>query len=328
MRRKHFDDAYSTEAQYNTKAVARKTGVPADTVRAWERRYGVPLPHRAETGQRLYSERDIALIRWLRDRTAEGLTISRAVRLLETDVVAASEDDLDPAAWERLQQRLVDALLRLDASAAEAILGQAFARYALDDVCLQLIEPALVQIGSGWHTGTVSIGQEHFATGLLRRKLQALLSVYDVVSGQATIIAACAPGEHHEVGLLILALALVRRGYRVVYLGANVPIEGLLPVVEQVRPDMVCLSATTAATAEEVGPMADAIRRLYPGGTLEGMRPPLVVAGGQGIAASTGPGGSYEPLTGDAIEATKQIGRLLARQGGAEARHGDSSGTT
>ena len=73
---------FSTAPVFNTKAVARETGVPADTFRAWERRYGMPRPQRTPGGHRLYSERDIAIIRWLRDRTDEGVNISHAVLLL------------------------------------------------------------------------------------------------------------------------------------------------------------------------------------------------------------------------------------------------------
>jgi MerR family transcriptional regulator, light-induced transcriptional regulator len=309
MRRDRFGDNYSTVARYNTKVVVRETAVPADTFRAWERRYGMPRPHRTETGQRLYSERDIAIIRWLRDRTAEGLTISQAVRLVDGgNREHAVEAEPDPTSWVRLRAQLADALLHLDTLAAEAVMSHAFARFNLDDVCLLLIEPVLVQIGADWHAGKISVGQEHFATAFLRRKLQALLSVYDVVAGTATIIAAGAPGEQHDVGLLILALALVRRGYRVVYLGADVPVVGLLPVVEQVRPDMVCLTATTPATGEQVPVVAAAVRNLK----IEDGQPPLVVAGGKGVDVLTGPAGEYTIIRGNALVAVEQIGELLA----------------
>ncbi|NJL05538.1 MAG: MerR family transcriptional regulator, partial [Chloroflexaceae bacterium] len=101
---------------YNTKAVSQETGVPADTFRAWERRYGVPRPHRTEGGHRLYSERDIAVIRWLRDRTAEGMTISQAVALMisGSDSNLAWLDtavDTEPHSWERLNGQFVAALI-------------------------------------------------------------------------------------------------------------------------------------------------------------------------------------------------------------------------
>ena len=307
MKNERLGDGYSTDARYNTKAVVKETGVPADTFRAWERRYGTPMPHRTASGQRLYSERDVAIIRWLRDRTASGLTVSQAVRLLASDDgMPEREPDLDPADWRKLQQELMDTLLRLDSSGADAVLAQAFARFSLDDICLQLIEPVLVRIGEGWHKGTVSIGQEHFATGFMRRKLHALLNVYDVVSGHRTIVAACLPGEQHDVGLLILALALVRRGYRVVYLGADLPVEGLLPVVEQVRPDLVCLSAASVVTAEEVGVVAEALHALP--------NAPIVVAGGRGLLHVEGTPDLYIRIEGNAVQAAEQIRVLLDQE--------------
>ena len=302
MRGTRFGEIYSQEPRYNTKAVVRETGVPADTFRAWERRYHVPMPHRTATGQRLYSERDIAIIRWLRDRTIEGLTVSQAVRLLEHQG-EAEETGEQPITWELLEQQLVSALLRLDAQAAEAVLGQAFALYSLEDVCLKLMTPALVTIGQGWHDGTVSVGQEHFATQFVRRKIQGLLSIYDVVAGQATIVAACAPGEQHDVGLLILALILVRRGYRVIYLGADVPLAGLLPVVDQVGADLVCLSTVTAATAPAAQQVAEALHHTQ--------HPPLVVVGGDGASAIDAENVPYVRIGGDARAAVDQIIALI-----------------
>ena len=67
---------------YNIAAVVQRTGVPATTIRAWERRYAYPKPHRDEGGQRLYSEHDVETIRWLLDQTTQGVAISRAVDML------------------------------------------------------------------------------------------------------------------------------------------------------------------------------------------------------------------------------------------------------
>jgi methanogenic corrinoid protein MtbC1 len=176
--------------------------------------------------------------------------------------------------------------------------------YSLEDVCLKLITPALVTIGQGWHDGTVSVGQEHFATQFVRRKIQGLLSIYDVVAGQATIVAACAPGEQHDVGLLIVALLLVRRGYRVIYLGADVPLTGVLPVVDQVGADLVCLSTVTPATAPAAQQVAEALHRTP--------HPPLVVVGGDGADAIGAESVAYVRIEGDARAAVDQITALIA----------------
>lgn len=304
MRQTRFEGNYSTTPRYNTRAVERETTVPADTFRAWERRYDVPKPHRTPSGQRLYSERDVALIRWLRDRTAEGLTMRQAVQLLDAD---AEEPSQRPNAdWPTLQRRLVHALLALRTSEADDVLGEAFAHYSLEQVCTLLIQPALVEIGEGWRQGRVSAGQEHFATNVVRRRLQALFSVYDVVAGAATIITACVPTEQHDVGVLILSLMLVRRGYRVVYLGASVPVAGLLAIVEQSNADLVCLSATTPEAFEHFDAVVEALRAAP--------RTPLIAVGGQGVGES--PMLRYcQWLQGDAGTVMGQIGDMLAHRG-------------
>src|SRR5437867_1429360 len=137
----------STAPVSNTKAVAHETSVPADTFRAWERRYGVPHPQRTAGGHRLYSERDIAIIRWLRDRTEEGMNISQAVMLLESVPVAHSAGDTEARAVERLADELVSALTSFDAQRADQLVSEAFALYPFEDVLLYLVQPAMIEVG-------------------------------------------------------------------------------------------------------------------------------------------------------------------------------------
>ncbi|KPV50376.1 MerR family transcriptional regulator, partial [Kouleothrix aurantiaca] len=129
----------STSPVFNTKAVARETGVPADTFRAWERRYGVPRPQRTPGGHRLYSEQDIAIIRWLRDRTDEGVNISHAVMLL-TDTLDTSATDpslnTDSRAFHLLVGELTQALTEFDLQRAERLLGEAFSLYPFEQVLI------------------------------------------------------------------------------------------------------------------------------------------------------------------------------------------------
>lgn len=298
----------STTPLYNTKLVVGETGVPADTFRAWERRYGLPRPQRGEGGQRLYSERDIATIRWLRDRTNEGLTISQAVALLESEAEAPVVTD-QPRSFEVLQNDLLQALLRFDAVSADSLLSEAFALYALDAVCTNIMQPALVTVGEMWHSGTASVAQEHFASQFIRRKLLALLNIYDVPDGRATVVAACAPGEQHDLGLLLLALFLVRRNYKVVFLGADVPADAMQQAVSQVHPDIVCISATTPTTAEHAFQLTRQLLSNHP--------ELLIFVGGQGADQPREQEGVHIlPVSGPV--AIDHIGALLnTRRGGA-----------
>jgi MerR family transcriptional regulator, light-induced transcriptional regulator len=298
-----FLQSYATTPLYNTKLVVGETGVPADTFRAWERRYGLPRPQRGEGGQRLYSDRDIAMIRWLRDRTNEGLTISQAVALLESEADAGAPID-QPRSFELIAADLRQALLRFDAPTADSVLSEAFALYPLDTVCVNIIQQVMIEIGELWHGGQASIAQEHFSSQFLRRKLLALLNIYDVAEGRATVVAACAAGEHHDLGLLLLSLFLIRRNYKVVFLGADVPLEALQQAVDQIHPDIVCISATTAHTAAHATDMARHVHESHP--------ELIVCVGGQGIEIEPPALAGIHVLAGNGIAAAEQLGALLA----------------
>lgn len=255
---------YSQIALYNIKAVEQATSVAASTLRVWERRYGVPTPNRNDTGYRLYSEHDIATVTWLKSQLDEGLSISQAVARLENLRAAGQEPSVTIGATHAarpdqglrslpiLQDALVTALLNFNANRANDVLAEAFALYPVETVALSLIQPALVEIGEGWHRGDVTIAQEHFASAHLRARLGNLFS-QALHNGHApTIVCACARGEMHELGLLTVGLFLRRRGYNVVYLGQNVPEEELVQAIRRVRPALVCVSGSTAESARMV----------------------------------------------------------------------------
>jgi DNA-binding transcriptional MerR regulator len=248
---------------YNTQAVVQLTGVPAPTFRAWERRYGVPRPARLPGGQRLYSERDVALIRWLHDRTAEGMTISRALRLLQArQAETAPRPEPTARTFAQLQRELIERLADFDAAGAEAVIAEAFALYPVDDVCLELFQPTLVEIGERWHAGLLSVAAEHFATHLIRRRLLSLLQVYETHRHGPPIVLACPAEEQHELGLLFVALFLARRAWPVLYLGASVPAEDLRAVVRRLQPRLVILSATTEEAAHRLVATAELLAML------------------------------------------------------------------
>jgi methanogenic corrinoid protein MtbC1 len=265
----HGRQRHADEPIYNIKAVVQKTGIPADTVRAWERRYGVPLPRRTETGRRLYSEQDVVAIRWLRERTASGMTISQAIQQMrslgdEAFVEAVPVRDYGPRNPEVLTSELLLALIRFDEHAANAVIEEAFALYQIEEVCLHIFSPVLIEIGDRWHRREATVAQEHFASHLILRRLTALFQVYTPASGRGTIVAACAPEEQHELGILMLAVFLVRRSWHVVYLGANVPMADLVQTVERLQPALVCLSASNGRTSKTLIEAVNALNHLSP----------------------------------------------------------------
>src|SRR5689334_9736072 len=208
-------------ALYNTAAVVQRTGVPATTIRAWERRYGYPMPRRDAGGQRLYSERDIDGVRWLSDQTTHGVSISRAIAMLRGGYggplsSASAEAATAPRSFASLRSETLTALLALDPRRAEAVLQEAFALYSVEDVCLQVFEPLLVEVGDRWHAGELSVAAEHYITSFIRARLFALLNAYQRPDlGGPVVFTACAPDEWHEIGIVLVSIFLARRGVAV-----------------------------------------------------------------------------------------------------------------
>ena len=251
---------------FNLKAVLQETGLKPDTLRAWERRYGLPQPERSAGGHRLYTQRDINIVKWLIARQQEGLSISRAVDLwksLEADgqdpthmAEFAAGEVAVPAvvlpegdALAELREAWKSACLVYDERKAEQALSQAFAVYPVEVVCLELLRKGLAELGEGWYRGEVTVQQEHFASALAMRRLEALLAGTPPPTRPERILVSCSPQEEHTFSPLLLTLFLRRRGWDVVYLGANVPVARLESAIDTVRPQLVILSAQQLHTA-------------------------------------------------------------------------------
>ena len=263
---------------YNIKAVSRLTGVAADTLRRWESRYNILSPERSQGGYRMYSQRDVDTIRWLRARVEEGLTISRACELLRTrEGIEAPAPAPVPAAPARpaaesgpaavqslpiLAQAVLQHLGSMDEAAAGQVISEALALYNVEQVVEAIVYPVLVQIGEHWLQGSWTIAQEHFASAFLRGRLANLLhsSPFNVTG--TLVLVACAPEELHEIGALTVALYLRRSGYRVVYLGQNVPIESLMSMIRTLRPAILCCSASRPNTAANLHPLRELLETM------------------------------------------------------------------
>ena len=256
----------STTPAYNLKVVLKETGLAADTLRAWERRYGLPVPQRTPGGHRLYSERDIHTIKWLIARQAEGLSISRAVDLWNEQTASGTDPltGLSPATLTSIQispanssgttldamrGSWVQACLNYNETSAEQTLNQAFSIFPVEAVCVEVLQKGLSEIGSLWYENHASVQQEHFASGLAMRRLDALLISSPSPSRSQTILVGCPANEWHTFTPLMLSLFLRRRGFSVIYLGANVPAERFEEAVRAARADLVILVSQTLTSA-------------------------------------------------------------------------------
>jgi len=260
---------------YNIKVVLNKTGIAADTLRAWERRYGLPVPQRTQGGHRLYSERDIATIKWLLAKQEEGLSISRAVDLWNEQLASGldplgdsvSTDSVAPLAvatsssestLATLRAEWINACKNFDEVTAEQIVNQSFSLFPVESVCMDVLQKGLSEIGELWYENKLSVQQEHFASSLAMRRLDALLSAAPAPTKKHTILVGCPSDEWHTFTPLLLSLLLRRRGFKVIYLGANVPADRFIDTVKDVGADIVILVSqqlTSAATLQDTAHM-------------------------------------------------------------------------
>ncbi len=263
---------HSTTPAFNLKVVLKETGIAADTLRAWERRYGLPVPQRTPGGHRLYSQRDIETIKWLMARQAEGLSISRAVDLWNEQIASGSDPlagaaktEILPASatnLESLRRDWLAACFRYDTMEAEHILNQAFAANSVEIVCTDVILRGLYEVGEYWHKGQASVQQEHFASGIATRRLESLIGATPPPVREETVILACPPDEWHVFPLLLINLFLRRRGWNVIHLGASVPVDQMEETIKTTKPSLVILSAQTLTTAVHLREMARALNKI------------------------------------------------------------------
>jgi MerR family transcriptional regulator, light-induced transcriptional regulator len=262
----------SLSALYNLGVVTRLTGIPIATLHAWERRYGFPDAARTAGNHRLYSDIDIARLRWVKSQVEAGMAVSQAViaiRSLEADgrfflpleSVKGSnsisdwqdrEQGLDKGTATPLRELLLDTLIHHDLSRADQLMGEMLAFTSPEKLTLDVIGPTLKAVGDAWEHGHITVATEHLATNYLRHRLLMWMVTGPSLKPGSPIVLACAPGEWHEGSLLMAGVLLRRKGWPVAYLGQNVPLHDLANYVNEIDPRAVVLVAICEEPAREL----------------------------------------------------------------------------
>jgi DNA-binding transcriptional MerR regulator len=243
---------------YNIGVVTRMTGISIATLRAWERRYGFPKAGRTAGGHRLYTERDIAKLRWVKSRIDQGMQTAQAIQALQYEGTAgrsmeavppASAGLLEPTSRAPYRDRLFQVLVHSDTEAADQLLAEALPGLHPEGLILDVIGPVMMQMGAAWEQKQISVATEHLATNYLRHRLLMWMNSGPPPFLMSPVVLACAPDELHEGGLLMLGALLRRRRWPVAYLGQAVPLADLAALVHELTPPLVVISATSEATA-------------------------------------------------------------------------------
>jgi len=260
------------------RAVVRQTGLKPDLLRAWERRYGAIRPSRSESSRRLYSLADIRRLTLLQRAVSTGHRIGDIAHLNETELekLTHSPQDVETsveagAAAASFADNYLDGCLsavqKMDAG--ELAVNLERAEFSLGRVALidQVIMPLLWRVGELWEAGTLRVFHEHLASSAVRSLLGRLLLSSDGEAGSPVLLAATPARQLHELGALAVAITAASEGWRVAYLGPNLPAEEILAAARSQSARVVALSLVYPADDTRLIDEIEMLGRHLPSGT-------------------------------------------------------------
>jgi DNA-binding transcriptional MerR regulator/methylmalonyl-CoA mutase cobalamin-binding subunit len=228
---------------YPIRTVSTLTGVNAITLRAWERRYGLVEPVRTAGGHRVYTRADIDNVHSILALIENGVAIGQVRQALAAHAAGQPRaTDESPSAGYRA--RMTAAIAQFDENRLEDVYNEMLSLYPAEQVTRDALLPLLADLGERWRESKGGVAEEHFFAVYLRNKLGARFHHRSRAAAGPKLLLACLPGEHHEVGLLLFALAAHDRGYRLVLLGADTPLAQLAYATHRSQAGAIVLSGS------------------------------------------------------------------------------------
>jgi DNA-binding transcriptional MerR regulator len=227
-------------ALYSIKDLERISGVKAHTIRIWEKRYGIVSPQRTESNIRFYCDTEVKKLMNIAILLNYGYKISRLAgldseelsrKVLEVSMVTNGHDNqLD---------NLVVAMIEMDEAKFEKLLNQCIMKEGFESTVFKILYPFFEKIGVLWQAGSINPSHEHFISNLVKQKIYVAIDSIPVPAGPDTkkFLLFLPEWDLHDLGLLVYDYILKSRGYKVIFLGPNVPEEDVYSVSEFLKPD-------------------------------------------------------------------------------------------
>jgi DNA-binding transcriptional MerR regulator len=265
--------------QLKIKDLENISGIKAHTIRIWEKRYQIFEPERTATQIRTYSESDLTKLLQITFLINNGMKISQIARLNDEELnetvqrVYANEN-IDE---DNYKQLFLNATLQFDELAYHQLMESCIAQFGLQKTYFQFLLPLFEKIGVLWMSGSITPAQEHFISHLIRNSIICVTSELKPTtkSSQIDYILFCPEGEWHEIGLLFYQYLLRKAGYATLYFGQNTPVNYVVEVLEQIRPELgIVLSIFSRDHIKDVEHLnqriSDKNLALYIGGAISG----------------------------------------------------------
>ncbi|MDQ3476245.1 MAG: MerR family transcriptional regulator [Actinomycetota bacterium] len=275
--------------------VSELLGIPAPTIRSWERRYGLAQTARTGGGHRRYSATEIADLRLMRDEITRGRRTAEAAVL-----VRDAANSTQP--YRSFVQAFLNVAETMNARQLDVLLDHCRDRFGLDEAICRVILPGMRLIGVAWQTGRCDISQEHLVTNATRSWLKKVLSVGPVPWHKQTIVLSCGPGDLHTVGLEAMEVLLSQRGWECHLLGERIPPADLTAAINRTRAAATIVVSHIASHRRATVASLQSARRTSTS---------LFYAGNAFIAAPTRAGVPGVYLGEDLIQAVETVSRAL-----------------
>ncbi|WBA42231.1 MerR family transcriptional regulator [Hymenobacter canadensis] len=247
------------------------SGIKAHTIRIWEQRYGILRPVRTATNIRTYCDDDLRRLLNVATLCSRGYRISKVAQLSEQEMeqaVIACNDDANNYCQQ--VHALMAAMLAMDEVQLNQLLNGSIRRMGFEAAVLHIVYPFMQRIGVMWQAGSVNPAHEHLVTHLLRQKIMAATDSLPAVrpADVRRWVLFLPEGEMHELALLFMNFALRSRGHHVLYLGQNLPIDGLAEVCQMYQPHTVCTVLTAVPDRTQLQEFVEELRQVCASATV------------------------------------------------------------
>lgn len=264
------------KARHPIQVVVSRTGLAADRIRQWERRYRVVSPSRTAGGHRLYSDQQVERLRLLaraveagrRIRDVAALTTAELTRLVreDSDQRMPEQSGSEPSDAGDSVNDCMDRIAHLDGSGLEALLRRSASILGVSRFISQVATPLLHRIGFEWASGAIHPPHEHLASTVLRRVLTDVVSSTRGLDHHKILVVATPQGAAHELGALMIAALATAEGWAVTYLGADLPAKGVARAAEETGARGVALSIIHPAGDPKIAAELRSLREALPHG--------------------------------------------------------------
>lgn len=244
-------------SRYSMAQIVSLTGISSHTLRKWESRYDFLVPERTETNIRFYTDSQLKKLLNISILREQGHRLSAIDKMSDKEIHELVSQVLTNSDQESEIKALVISMINLDEQEFDDILKSHIIKNGILTTFTEVIYPFLHKVGVLWGINKIMPAQEHFVSNLIRQKICSAIDLLPIAPKDAPrIIMFLTEGENHEIGLLLASFIAKKLGWRVFYLGQNVPHDNLHTMVSLIKPTYILtffITTTSSSIKERIG---------------------------------------------------------------------------